>query len=168
MAEVLAEFPDILTDSDAVRYRARAYGAGMPDGTWQGWLEFVPLEGGAPIRSGRETTQPNLTDTAYWATGLTTVYLEGALQRALDLAHAPDTASPVQTSSPATAVLDPFKVYERGEVPLRRQLAALSPWHLVNIIDFYRLSDESRLELARLPEAVLIERIAVAVARSAR
>jgi hypothetical protein len=164
MAEVLADYPDILTDSDAVAYRARAYGAAMPDGTWQGWLEFVPLAGAAPIRSARETTQPNLTDTAYWATGLTTVYLEGALQRALDLAHAPEAMPQAPTSSPASAILDPFKVYERGEVPLRQQLGALSGWHLINIIDTYRLSAESRHELARLPEAVLIERIVAGVA----
>ena len=39
---------------------------------------------GAAVRSGRETTQPNRQDTAYWATGLTPVYLEGALGRALN------------------------------------------------------------------------------------
>ena len=37
-----------------------------------------------PIATGRETTQPNRTDTEYWATGLSEVYLEGALQRAFD------------------------------------------------------------------------------------
>ena len=36
------------------------------------------------VRSGRETTQPNLTDLEYWAQGLTPVYLEGALRRALE------------------------------------------------------------------------------------
>ena len=36
-----------------------------------------------PVQSPRETTQPNLTDLNYWATGLTPVYLEGALARAL-------------------------------------------------------------------------------------
>jgi hypothetical protein len=51
---------------------------------WQGWIEFEPVDGGAPIRSPRETTQPNRTDTQYWATGLTVVYLEGALCRALN------------------------------------------------------------------------------------
>ena len=38
---------------------------------------------GETLRSFRETTQPNLTDLRYWATGLTPVYLEGALERIL-------------------------------------------------------------------------------------
>ena len=46
-----------------------------------------------PVRSGRETTQPNRQDTVYWATGLTPVYLEGALDRALNpLTKAPGAA----------------------------------------------------------------------------
>jgi hypothetical protein len=51
---------------------------------WEGWIEFEPSDGGAAIRTPRETTQPNLKDLEYWATGLTEAYLEGALVRALD------------------------------------------------------------------------------------
>ena len=83
MAEVLAEFTEVLIDDAGVRYRANAVGGEMPDGTWQGWLEFKPLDGAPSIRSARETTQPNRVDAIYWATGLTPVYLEGALERAL-------------------------------------------------------------------------------------
>jgi len=66
-------------------FHARACGVAMDDGLWHGWLEFEPLEGGgAPVlRSPRETTQPNRTDAVYWATGLSAVYLEGALERAI-------------------------------------------------------------------------------------
>src|SRR5256885_2155381 len=157
MAQVLATFTDVLADAEGIRYRAQACGSEMSDGKWQGWIEFIPLDGSAPIRSARETTQPNRADAAYWATGLTSVYLQGALQRALhplvrrtaetDL---PAFAEPAPSSHTATgtavaqeAVLNPFAVYERGEAPLRRQLAALSAWHLVNIIQAYRLSDAS-------------------------
>jgi len=84
MAEVLAEFAGVLVDGSGVRYHAHACGREMPDGKWQGWVEFVPLDGGPAIRSPRETTQPNKIDTGYWATGLTPVYLEGALERALN------------------------------------------------------------------------------------
>jgi hypothetical protein len=83
MAEVLAEFSNVLIDEAGVKYRAHACGSEMPDGTWHGWLEFIPLDGAPPIRSGRETTQPNRVDAVYWANGLTQVYLEGSLQRAL-------------------------------------------------------------------------------------
>ena len=44
-------------------------------------IEFVPVHGGTPLRSSRETTQPNKADAEYWASGLTMVYLEGALER---------------------------------------------------------------------------------------
>jgi hypothetical protein len=85
MAEVLAEFFEVvLVDDAGVKYRANACGGEMPDGTWQGWLEFKPLDGAPPIRSARETTQPNRVDAIYWANGLTPVYLEGALHRALN------------------------------------------------------------------------------------
>jgi hypothetical protein len=83
MAEVFEEFSNVLIDQNGVKYHAHACGAETPDGRWQGWLEFVPLDGATAIQSGRETTQPNRIDLMYWATGLTPVYLEGALQRAL-------------------------------------------------------------------------------------
>ena len=38
---------------------ARACGSEMDNNLWQGWLEFLPADGGDAIRSGRETTQPN-------------------------------------------------------------------------------------------------------------
>jgi hypothetical protein len=62
------------------------------------------------------------------------------------------------------AVLDPFSLYEKGEALLRSQLMALSPWHLVNIIETYELSDESPAVLNRLPAAALVETIVSAVA----
>ena len=84
MSEVLVQFAELVTDENGRRYLARACGAQMAGDTrWQGWVEFVPIGGGAPVASSRETTQPNRTDTVYWATGLTPIYLEGALQRAL-------------------------------------------------------------------------------------
>jgi hypothetical protein len=83
MAVMLAKF-DAPVVSDAVAYRARVFGAPMDDSLWEGWIEFVPVHGGSIVRTARETTQPNATDAEYWATGLTAVYLEGALVRALD------------------------------------------------------------------------------------
>jgi hypothetical protein len=65
----------------------------MPDGLWEGWIEFIPTDGGAPLRSRRETTQPNRDDAVYWATGLTPVYLEGALERALRPAVRPPSST---------------------------------------------------------------------------
>jgi len=150
----------------------------MPDGKWQGWLEFLPIGGGRPIRSGRETTQPNRTDAVYWATGLTAVYLEGALQRALrpvvirhvepETPHFEKPAPTARIIVPPTfmpdAVLDPFAVYEtEGEALLRRVLAALTACQLVNIVQEYELSDEPAAVLNELAATALTERIVAAV-----
>jgi hypothetical protein len=175
VAETLLEFDELIGGPDGSRYRAHAVGAEMPGGTWQGWIEFIPIGGGEPVRSPRETTQPNHADTVYWATGLTAVYLEGALRRALSPARVVVPAEPAppifdspaprvrQSTSVTESVLDPFSVYEKGETLLRRQLGAMSVWHLVNIIVSYELSDEPRSRLELRPAAALIELIVDAV-----
>ena len=182
MAEVLARFSEPVTDQERRAYRAQACGAPRPDGLWEGWIEFVPLNGGPAVRSPRETTQPNGRDAAYWASGLTPIYLEGALARALNPTvrrvpapaeplfdgPAPEkvSATPARRAS-ADAILDPFSVYEKGETLLRNELNALSPWHLVNIIVAYDLSDEPIDTLNHLPGAALVDIIVegVTVAR---
>ena len=83
MAEVLAEFANQILGDDGVVYRAQAAGAVMPDGRWEGWIEFIPIAGETHVlRTPRETTQPNRRDAVHWATGITGIYLEGALKRA--------------------------------------------------------------------------------------
>jgi len=161
MAEVLARFSHRVRDG-ATEFRAQACGAPMSDGRWTGWVEFIPIDGGQPLRSPRETTQPNRTDAEYWAGGLTPVYLEGALQRA----QSPPVRKKINRSRPPSdAVLDPLSVYERGEELLRQQLRALSSWHLVNIISEYGLSEEPVSVLNQLPAPALTARIVVACRR---
>jgi hypothetical protein len=80
---VLLTYKTRLTTPDGRLYAVRACGRQQEDLTWEGWLEFVPDDGPDVLRSARETTQPNLADLEYWATGLTPVYLEGAMQRVL-------------------------------------------------------------------------------------
>jgi len=168
MAEVLVEFSDPITDSDGITYSARACGGETDNGHWQGWIEFIPLDGGEPVRSGRETTQPNRTDTLYWATGLTNVYLEGALERALNplVLRAPRTLDPPAYSEPAPdvtrmpvsdSILNPFSVYRKGEGLLRQQLRAFSAWHLVNIVRAHDLSSATLDELNSMSAPELIE-----------
>jgi hypothetical protein len=176
MAEILAEFPGHTVGDDGVVYRAQAAGGTMPDGRWEGWIEFVPVAGGPPVRTPRETTQRTLDDAVYWATGITTVYLEGALSRALkplvQEAAAPsepafDEPAPSIVRAvevPVTeAIVDPFEVYENGEAMLRRKLTALGADHLVNIIVAYNLSDEPVSTLVELSASTLIEIIVGAV-----
>jgi hypothetical protein len=129
--------------------------------------------------SSRETTQPNRRDTDYWASGLTYVYLEGALHRALKpllRPIAPDPMPPVfdgpapapAASGSTESVLDPFAVYRKGEALLRRQLSALAGWHLVNIIRRYELSDEDPAVLSAQEPARLVELIIDGVRQSQR
>jgi hypothetical protein len=162
MAETLLQYQQPVTAPDGTQYEARACGGPMPSGgLWQGWIEFVPLAGGEPIRTPRETTQPNRVDTEYWATGVSPVYLEGALQRALTkrtkTIPLPTPPAVFPGPAPPSSVLNPFSVYGKGEPLLRSQLSALSSWHLVNIILAYELSDQGVAVLNSLPARQLIE-----------
>ena len=171
MAEVLVTFTHTVAGPDGAIYTARACGREKADGRWEGWLEFYAVDGADTLRSARETTQPNRTDTAYWATGLTPVYLEGALARALrpaipsqaqaEITPAFDRPGPhaAPQKGRAESVLNPFSVYRKGEDVLRRQLGALAAWHLVNIAEAYELSGVSREELAAMSPADLSELI---------
>jgi hypothetical protein len=148
----------------------------MADGSWQGWIEFVPIDAGVPVRTPRETTQPNRTDTQYWATGLTPVYLEGALARALKKPGAPPleapstrrsifaTPAPVATSiGTRESLINPFSVYEHGEAHLRKQLGAFAAWHLTNIAREFELTDLDEDALDHMRPAELVELIVSAV-----
>lgn len=153
MAEVLVEFDAVFRGSDGQRYAPKACARVAEDGLWEGWLEFSDLDTGEVIRSGRETAQPSRADTMYWATGLTRIYLEGALARTLvpvrraESAHvdvepafhrpAPPFA-PIEVAGPR-AVLDPFEVYAQGERVLRQELSALDLDHLHAIVRAYAL-----------------------------
>lgn len=85
IADVLLAYQTVILTDTRRTYRAWACGGETGDGThrWHGWIEFLPLDGGRPVRTARETTQPNRDATVYWSTGLSPVYLEGALRRAL-------------------------------------------------------------------------------------
>jgi len=176
MAEVLLRFDPAVISKSGDAYRARACGRQRDDGLWEAWIEFEPLSGGETLRSARETTQPNFTDLQYWATGLTPVYLEGALARALnpprERAQLPrETAAYNSPASPSRgdgksngeAVLDPFSVYEKSPELLAKELRAFRAWHLQQIARAYNLADGStRLDAMSEPElaAFIVDRVA--------
>jgi hypothetical protein len=187
MSEVILVFDSpILEGRDGRTYRAQACGRERDTGGWEGWLEFVPFDGSAPVVSERETTQPDREKVRYWATGLTGAYLDGALTRALspspppkpkspDVAPAADGPRPhSRAADPAAtgiekpiAVLDPFHVYAEGDDLLRRQLAALSAHQLRNIIKAYRMSDDPAVVIDRMNAHELIGIIMLEVERKA-
>jgi hypothetical protein len=160
MPEILVKFDEPITSPSGDKFFAQAVGKAVNGELWEGWIEFLASDGGEPIASGRESTQPNRTDLEYWAQGLTKVYLQGALARAISLAErderdfstsnydkrAFNAATGRSTESSAArggvtprAILDPFKVYAQGEEILRRELNALSRDHLESISSAYRI-----------------------------
>jgi hypothetical protein len=165
MGHVVLTYKTQLTTPDGRIYTVSAWGRQRRDGTWEGWLEFAPDDGSAVITSSRETTQPKLSDLEYWATGLTPVYLEGAMERALTppVASAPLDGPVIGGAElPVTeAVLNPFSVYAKGEDLLRRQLAALSPRHLRAIAVAYGLAPKADLEVLTGPELIALIVVAV-------
>jgi hypothetical protein len=180
MAEILISYGTRIRGPDEQSYTVRACGRRRDDGLWEGWLEFLPVDGGDPVVTPRETTQPNRNDLLYWATGLTDPYMDGALARAMTppvraaAAPAPGpppapgpspsapSPDPLTRSAPA-AVLDPFRVHAEGADILRGQLRALGPDHLRNIIVAYRLSDVGPVTLDRMNRSELEALILLAV-----
>jgi hypothetical protein len=79
---LIQEFAQPIQDGDGALYMPVAVGAQRVDGTWTAWLEFREMGGARVLRTNRETTQPNFTTVAYWASGLQPSYLEGAFRRA--------------------------------------------------------------------------------------
>lgn len=160
--EVILQFDEPFKTERGELYRTRVVGEETPLGQWEGWLEFTALDSShSPIATERETTQPNRRDLEYWATGLSRVYIEGALGRAVDalFSAAPKTQADSDSATPAakrpqtrtprpspSPVLNPFAVYEQGEQVLRQELGALSRDHLRNIIRAYDLGSDGAVD----------------------
>jgi hypothetical protein len=169
MAETLVQFDALVSDRKGQLYEAKACGRERDDGLWEGWLEFANRETGEVLRSSRETTQPNLTDLKYWATGLTPVYLEGALDRILvapprkpaEPVSPPAFEGPAEHFEPARktitrdAILNPFSVYEKSPHILAQELTALRGYHLRQIIREYNLVDDDGVRLESMTEPEL-------------
>ena len=83
MTDLIHEHSAVVADERGDNYHAFIFGEERADGTWVGWIEFRPSgAGGASLRTGQETSQPNREALIYWATGLEPTYLEGAFARA--------------------------------------------------------------------------------------
>ncbi|HEX4684914.1 MAG TPA: hypothetical protein VH277_19500 [Gemmatimonadaceae bacterium] len=156
MSEVLVVYDATFTGPDGRTWTAQVCGGVAGDGLWEGWLEFLPRTADGPaVRTGRETEQPNRYDLLYWAQGLTQVYLDGALLRALTpgdpavsvrairdvqarpafgaFGGAARGAERLSADRVRRALLNPFEVYLQGEDILIHQLAALDAPRLRDI-----------------------------------
>src|SRR5215217_6166624 len=136
MAEVLVTFETPVGDEFGT-YQARAIGRLGDDRMWQGWIEFIPIDRHQPVLvTPVETTQPERQHLVYWATGLTPIYLEGALKRARNpttvhvrVASEPVSKEPARrpvvyepSVPPVEPVLDPFAIGARNLDILRQEL----------------------------------------------
>jgi hypothetical protein len=169
MAQTLIRFDTPVTYRDGSQYRAQACGRECENGQWEAWVEFENIATGEMLRTPRETTQPNEKDAIYWATGLSPVYLEGALDRVLhpprfrepELVPPPSFDGPAPkprrraTVSDHEPILDPFSVYDKGPELLAQELTALRAWHLRQIIRDFDLVDERDVSLESLTEPEL-------------
>jgi hypothetical protein len=82
VTEEFLEFENTVEDKEGRSHVALVVGEQRDDGRWIGRIRFTLTDGSDSVETDRETTQPNRDDLAYWATGLTYFYLEGALARA--------------------------------------------------------------------------------------
>jgi len=177
MAEVLVSFDAPVRD-DLGEYEARAIGRLADDGMWEGWIEFVPVDGSSEVLvTGVESTQPEREHLVYWATGLTPVFLEGALHRArrpvtvrVKSVELPNSVAP-KPRDPVVArvmppgpepVLDPFEIGARNLDILRQELNALNRPRLVNIIAAYELNPGGE-EISWMSDHQLVHFIVTAV-----
>lgn len=175
MAEVLATFTTPVTDQFG-SYYPRAVGRHAPDGMWEGWIEFLPVDGGSDVLvTAVETHQPERQHLVYWATGLSQVYMEGALHRARNptTVRVPVIDEPI-SDRPASRrivvervvpkpepVLDPFEIGARNIDILRQELTALNRPRLLNIISGFDLARNA--DLTQMTDAELIGFIVAAV-----
>lgn len=155
MAEVLVSFDHPVHD-DLGEFHARAVGRQADDRMWEGWIEFVPIDGSTEVLVGSvESRQPEREHLYYWATGLTPVFLEGALHRArrpvtvrvrpveTPISDAPrprDAVVPRPMPPGPEPVLDPFEIGARSLDVLHQELGALNRPRLVNIIAAFDLN----------------------------
>lgn len=180
MAEVFRAFEEPVSDASG-SYHARVVGRQAEDGMWEGWLEFVANDEATtdgPFISSVESRQPEREHLAYWAGGLSAVYLEGALRRArrptkvrTHVVETPISDRPAPRARVAARevhaagppILDPFEVGARSLDVLAQELGALGPARLLNIIDAYGLQGGVD-NFASLTERQLIQLIVDAVA----
>ncbi len=155
MAEVLRSFDEPISHSDGM-FRARVVARAAEDGMWEAWMEFVPTgpAGTNVVVSAAESRQAEREQLQYWAEGLTVVYAEGSLERALHptvvrtrVAELPVSDRPAARVASAPPywtgpepVLNPFDVGERSLDILRQELHAFDRPRLMNIIDAFLLN----------------------------
>jgi len=169
MAELIADLPYRIVAANGQEFFASVAATQRHDGTWQGWLEFVPLSDAEPLVTPTETTQSNRAALEHWASALEETYVQGAFQRAVPIADARLTGGPAArrilpeaTPLNDVDVPDPFRLYDSGREAMRTRLNALPRRILLHIISSYGL-DPAAKDVSWLTDRQLVTFIVTAV-----
>jgi hypothetical protein len=181
MAEVLVQFDEPYRAPNGRAFVAQVCGQPLGNGRWEGWIQYMPTDGGDPVRTRRETEQFSRGDLRYWAAGLTRAQLQETLSRALNerQKNAPwqmpmplafDDIDPEEriifdsaTVSNVAAIIDPFVLYAQGVHVLHEQLRLLDAAQLKAIIAEYNIPESEAATSARTFEESLVQRIVAEV-----
>ncbi len=181
MAEVLVQFDEPYHDPDGRAFVAQVCGQSTHGGLWEGWVQFMPADGGDPVKTRRQTEQLSRGDLRYWTAGLTRDRLLSLLFSALtehksatpwrnpgplvfdDIDPAERIVFDSATLSRNTYRVDPFLLYAQGEQTLRQQLRLLDATQLREIVSHHHLAEMNNLGSARTFEESLVDRIVAAV-----
>jgi hypothetical protein len=85
MPEMLREFRTLVGGVDDNAYVAQVWAHERDDARWEAWIVFVPIATGQARRTDRDTTQGTRAAVEYWASGVTSIYLQGAFARSRPL-----------------------------------------------------------------------------------
>ena len=161
MAEIIIDLDTIVSSTDGHEYYVQVAGEQRADGTWQAWLEFVPLDDLDVLVTAIETTQPSRENVVRWSETLTGTYLQGAFGRAVrytDRGVLRDYATEVAAVPP----FDPFDLLPLGKSELRARLRVLTRAELLGMIRRYDLNPAGK-SLVRLTDSQLVTFILTAV-----
>ena len=115
MEQAMRTLPDLVSDERGT-FQARAVARESSDGRWEAWLEFVPADedtSGVSVTE-IETHQRDRVTVERWMSGLTRVYAEGALSRAVTVPHS--VRVPAPSHEMTSLIAEPMKgTYEEEE-----------------------------------------------------
>ena len=68
MREIIVDLERTVPSPDGDEYYGQVAGDQRPDGMWEAWLEFIPVDDSLePLRTNVETTQPTREDVVRWS-----------------------------------------------------------------------------------------------------
>lgn len=163
MSEIIGDLETTVISTDGHEYYVQVAGEQLASGTWEAWLEFVPLDDDLDVLLTKtETTQPTRGDVVSWSETLTETYLQGAFVRAVRATGRRVLRDYATELVEVPAPFDPFTILPLGKAELRVRLRVLTRPELLGIIRSYDLNPAGK-SLIHLTDAQLVTFIVTAV-----